>query len=97
MPFLIKFPLDLCKTKEVIIEHGGMLGFIFDCNKSKKTCDKVIDSYSHVLKFVVLECNKTQTMYDKAVEFLILQYNLFLTDTKLKKYLIKLLIIVFLF
>ena len=96
MSFLIKFALDLCKTKEVIIEHGGILGFIFDCNKSKKTRDKFIDSYSHVLKFV-LECNKTQTMYDKAVEFIILQYNLFLTDTKLKKYLIKLLIIVFLF
>ena len=48
-----------------ILEKGGTLKSLSDCNKNQELCDKAIDNYSHALEFV-LECYKTQEMCDKA-------------------------------
>ena len=35
LPFVIKYVPDQYKTKDIIVENGGMLGFILDCYKDQ--------------------------------------------------------------
>ena len=38
---------------KIILENGRMLGFILDCYKSQKMCNKALDNYSYPLKSVL--------------------------------------------
>ena len=51
---------------KVILENYGMLRFIHDYYKKKKS-DKSVDYYFHALQFVP-DCCKTQKICDKTVE-----------------------------
>ena len=37
---------------KAILENGGMLESFTDCHKNQQICDKAVDNYPHVLKFV---------------------------------------------
>ena len=51
---------------KIILENRGMFGFIPDCCKNQKMCDKTADNYSDTLIFVT-DCHKTQKMCHKDV------------------------------
>ena len=72
-----------------------MLKLISNCHKNQKMWNKAVDNYIHALEYVH-DCCSTQKMCNRLSVHILLQYNLFLNTLKHKKYLIKLLILVFL-
>ena len=44
---------------KVILENGGMLMFVPECQKNKKMWNKAVDNYPHALEFV-FDCYKIQ-------------------------------------
>ena len=83
---------------KAILENGGTLKSVSDCQKNQKMCNKVVDNYSHALEFL-LQCYKTKKCVIKLLILILLQQNLFLnaSDSRLKKCVIKQLIGVFLY
>ena len=52
---------------KAILENGGTLKPVRDCNKNQEICNKSVYNYLYVLEFVV-ECYKTQEICDTAVD-----------------------------
>ena len=46
---------------KAILENGGTLKSVSDCQKNQKMCNKVVDNYSHALEFL-LQCYKTKNV-----------------------------------
>ena len=86
--YVIQYVLHLYKPPpmcdKTILENSEMLESLPDCYKNQQMCDKVVDNYTHILKFVI-----------KLSILILLEYDLFLNAIKLKKCVIKLLIDVF--
>ena len=70
--FVINYVPDQLETKKlcdnVIMENGGMLGFILDYCKDQKMSDKALDNYFHALRFVS-DCYKVQKCVIKLLYF----------------------------
>lgn len=47
--------------KKITIENGVMLGFLPDCYKDKKICQKAVDNYVHA-SWHVPNCYNTEQM-----------------------------------
>ena len=77
---------------KAIPEIDGTLVSVPDQYKTQESCDKTVDSYAHALKFVT-DCYKTQKGVKKKSILILVQYNLY----NLKKCVIKLLILLFLY
>ena len=97
LPFVIKYVHDRHKTKEMcdknMIEIGGMLGFAHDCCKDQKMCGKAVDNYSHAVR--LLQNLKESPI--KLSKLILPQCNMFMNAISLKKCVIKLLILLFLY
>ena len=74
-----------------ILENCGTLKFVPNSYKNKKMCNKSVDNYPYALEFV-----KTQEICVKAVNTCPSTIQFVLEAIQLKKYAIKLLILVFL-
>ena len=40
------------RLKQRVIKSLSMLGFISNCYKDQKTCDKAVSNYSHAFRFL---------------------------------------------
>ena len=79
---------------KVILENGGM--FIPDSYKDKKMCNESADNCAHALGFVP-DCHKAQKTCDKAVSTYPFAIQFVSDRLRLKKYVIKLSILVLLY
>ena len=68
--------------------YAHMLEFVPDFYKKEKMCNNAVDTYPFTIKLVT-ECYKTQNCVRKLSIFAFLYVSLFRVDTSLKKYVIK--------
>ena len=92
--FLISIRLNKCLIS--YFRNSGTLKSVPDCYKNQQLSEKSIGNYPHALEFVP-ECYKTQKMCDKAVDTHPSIRNLFLNAIRLKRFVIKQSVDVFLY
>ena len=82
-----------CKAVD---NYAHALKFVSDGYKTQKMCIKALNNYPSTIPLVP-ECYKTQEMCVRAVILVLLYLILFSIDIRLKKYVIKLLIIMLMY
>ena len=74
-------------SSKVVEKYSNALEFVPESYETQEMCDKFVSAYSSTIKFVP-ECIMTQEMCNKAVIDSFLYLILFVTNMKLKKYVI---------
>ena len=74
---------------EAVVENDGTLKFVSDNYRNQKSGNQAVDNYVEPLEYVS-QCFKAQEISDKILILVLFFFILFLTDSRLKKYVIKL-------